>query len=613
VKLAPIVFVRPVVAGAVSRVIIAAIMTAIMSYCGIGTADVTLPGIFGDNMVLQRNRLVPVWGMADPNETVTVSIDTLVVQTAADSTGRWRLSIGPLTSKQPFSMTVSGPKNTIEFKNILAGEVWICSGQSNMAWTMSSVTGRDRDITTADYPEIRMITVPRVSTTEPSWTFPQSEPKWIPCSPDTVGSFSAVAFYFGREINRDQRTPVGLINTSWGGSFAEAWVSLDSLKADPVLHPLVANMDSLADVLPAETALYQKNLEMFRKATAAGDTLPMPFPPRGPGQRDYPSGLYNAMIEPIVPFATAGVIWYQGESNAERAWQYRTLFPALISNWRTKWETDNLPFLFVQLANWNTETIPVERGWGSWQVLREAQLATLSVPNTGMAVIIDIGDSTNIHPNNKWDVGHRLALIAEQKVYNRLIESSGPIYTSIYRAGASIRLRFRHVGSGLYAGRENVPVKTGRAIPSSASTASTSIDSSSTTGQETPANGDSAAVSSGDLAISIGDSLLIHRNRAFIEDTSPIEPERTVMLTGFVIAGSDKVFHPANARITGDEVVVWSEQVPYPVAARYGWDDNPYCNLYNSEGLPASPFRTDDWDVPTQGLLIPESMKPLNY
>ncbi len=258
----------------------------------------------------------------------------------------------------------------------------------------------------------------------------------------------------------------------------------------------------------------------------------MPLPPRTPGERDYPSGLFNAMIAPMIPYGISGVIWYQGESNSVRARQYRTLFPAMINDWRRAWKQGNFPFLFVQLANWETDTIPVEGTWGSWPELREAQLMTLSLPNTGMAVTIDIGDSTNIHPNNKWDVGHRLALNALQIAYGRYIVKSGPIFTAMFRDGGRIRLRFRHIANGLVAGN--------------------------------------------------------------------MEP-----LKGFTAAGIDRVFYKAEARIEGNEVIVSSEEVTQPVAVRYAWDDNPENNLYNSAGLPASPFRTDDWPGITDGKLKP--------
>ena len=495
-------------------------------------AEVTLPGIFGDNMVLQQSIEVPVWGWADPGDTVTVAIDTLSVETVAGIDGVWSVRLDPLNAGGPYDMIVAG-KDSVLFTNVMVGEVWVCSGQSNMAMRMSSVQNIEDDISSADYPDIRLFTVQRASTVDPQKDFPGERPAWVPCSPDTVRSFSAAAYYFGRELQRELKVPIGLVHSSWGGSLAEAWTSLETLRSLPQLRPIVDNLDSLAIYYPQAKEAYDRRLEEWNKARADSLPLPlMPWPPRGPETHHYPAGLYNAMIAPMIPYAIAGVIWYQGESNSVRAYQYRTLFPAMIRDWRKAWGQGDFPFLYIQLANWETDTIPVEGGWGSWAELREAQLMTLSVPNTGMAVTIDIGDSGNIHPNNKWDVGHRLALNALSIAYGRRVVKSGPIYTAMYREGRSIRLRFRHVSQGLVAGS--------------------------------------------------------------------MQP-----LMGFQIAGADRVFHDAEARIDGGEVIVFSENVEHPVAVRYGWDDDPRCNLYNTDGLPASPFRTDDWPGITEDRLKP--------
>jgi len=495
--------------------------------------DVTLPSIFGDNMVLQRGMKIPVWGTADSNELVTVTIDTVTVQKTAGRDGRWMLRLGKMEAGGPYEMTVSG-YNSITFTNVMIGEVWVCSGQSNMAMTVASVQGIDEQVAQADFPNIRHFKVDNVSTEQPQFDFPGQKPSWVPCTPDTVGTFSAVAFFFGRELYQKLDVPIGLVHTSWGGSVAEAWTSRKTLESTPELRPIVENLDSLVAAYPEARIQYQKQHAEWQKAMA--DSVrplpPMPLPPMGPGMNSYPSGLYNAMLAPMIPYGIAGVIWYQGESNSVRAHQYRTLFPAMITDWRRAWNQGDFPFLFVQIANWETDTIPVEGTWGSWAELREAQLMTLSLPNIGMAVTIDIGDAYNIHPNNKWDVGHRLALNALQKAYGRNIVASGPVYTAMYREGNAVRLRFRHIADGL--------------------------------------------VSKND------------------------EP-----LTGFQIAGTDRVFHEAAARIAGTEVVVSSEAVPSPAAVRYGWDDNPSCNLFNTEGLPASPFRTDDWPCITEGKLKP--------
>jgi len=498
-----------------------------------GAAEIIMPSIFGDNMVLQRGMEIPVWGKAEADEPITVAIDTLTVHTTAGGDGTWSVRLPAMEAGGPYEMLVAG-NDSVVFSNVMIGEVWVCSGQSNMQWPMKQLDNVNDDIESADYPDMRLFTVDKVSKTEPQFDFPGKKPEWLPCTPETVRDFSAVAYYFGRKLHGELKVPIGLVHASWGGSVAEAWTRLETLMSRPELKPIVEDIDSLAAHHMEEKARYEKKLAAWRKAREE-NLPPPPYPraPRGPGERDYPSGLFNAMIAPMIPYGIAGVIWYQGESNAVRAYQYRTLFPAMIRDWRRAWGQGDFPFLFVQLANWETETIPAEDGWGSWPELREAQLMTLAgVPNTGMAVTIDIGDPENIHPKNKRDVGHRLALNALALAYGRRVAGSGPIYTSMFRDGRMIRIRFRHVDRGLIAGS--------------------------------------------------------------------MQP-----LTGFEIAGEDRVFHEAEARIEGNEVCVFSDEVPEPVAVRYGWDDNPQCNLYNTAGLPASPFRTDDWPGVTEGRLKP--------
>jgi len=398
---------------------------------------------------------------------------------------------------------------------------------------MDALKGVEKEIAGAKYPNLRYCTTALVSKADPEFDFPGAKPAWMECSPETVKQFSAAAYYFGKEIHHELNVPVGLIHSSWGGSVAEAWTRVEALRADPILRPIVEDLEKLKAVYPQARKEYALQAAEVAKAQKEGRTVPFLLSPRGPGERDWPSGLWNAMIAPMVPYAIRGVIWYQGESNSVRAWQYRTLFPAMIRDWRKAWGQGDFPFCFVQLANWRTHTVPVEGTWGSWPELREAQLMALSaVKNTAMAVAVDIGDSTNIHPNNKWDVGHRLALGALKTAYGRKSVFSGPLYKSMSRKGNAVVLRFEHAADYL----------------------------------KTPGGGP---------------------------------------LAGFMIAGEDREFFPADAKIEGKEIIVRSGRVEKPVAVRYGWDDNPYCNLYNSAGLPASPFRTDKWPGVTDGIVRP--------
>ena len=534
--------------GRCARNAVIAVLAAAM-FTTAAHADVRLPMVFGDTMVIQRDMPVPVWGDADSGEKVTVILqgfgksdtpdplmrasETRTARTTAGTDGRWMVRLRKLPAGGPYRMTVAG-KNTVAFENVAVGEVWVCSGQSNMWWTVELVEGIADVVAAARYPSLRFFSVAMVSREEPQFDFTGAKPKWVECSPETAKKFSAAAFFFGKNLQAEFGIPVGLIHSSWGGSVAEAWTSMGGLRTNPVLRPIVDNLDSLKAVYPRAREEYQKRAADIEKARKEGRVAPFALSPRGPGERDWPSGLYNAMIAPMIPYAIRGVIWYQGESNSVRAAQYRTLFPAMIRDWRKAWGEGNFPFLFVQIANWNTEVIPVEGTWGSWPELREAQLMTLRLPDTGMAVAIDIGDSTNIHPNNKMEVGRRLALAALHVAYGRDIEWSGPIYRSMKRSGSAIRLRFDHTTGGL------------------------------TTLGGRP-------------------------------------------LTGFEIAGSNRVFRSAEARIEGREVVVSNPALTDPVAVRYGWDDNPYCTLANSAGLPASPFRTDRWPGVTEGKVRPEN------
>ena len=495
----------------------------LLAGAGAAVADVKLPAVIGDNMVLQQGGKISIWGWADPNEEVMagVSWNSMKWAVTADKDGKWAFRMNPPKAGGPYEMTISG-KNVIEIKNIMVGEVWVCSGQSNMQMAVQSSANAEQEIAGAVYPKIRLFSVTRkVAETQQS----DCEGSWTECSPETVPGFSAVAYYFGRHLHKELNVPVGLIHTSWGGTPAEAWTKREVLEADADFAPILKRYDDAVAKYPQAMEQYKQKLAEWKpaveKAKAEGKKPPRrPRAPFGPGNPHAPAGLYNAMIAPLIPYGIQGAIWYQGESNAGRAYQYRTLFPAMIKNWRDDWGRGAFSFIFVQLANF-MEVKP-EPGPSNWAELREAQLMTLALPKTGMAVIIDIGEADNIHPRNKQDVGKRLALWSLARTYGKKLVYYGPVYESMKVDGNRIVLYFDHIGGGL------------------------------------AAKGDE-------------------------------------QLKGFAIAGADREFVWADARIEGDTIVVSSEKVSEPVAVRYAWADNPVCNLYNKEGLPATPFRTDDW------------------
>lgn len=491
--------------------------------------DVKLPAVIGDNMVLQRHQRVPIWGTADPGEKVTVTFAGQHVTATAKPDGRWVLRLTALAAGGPYEMTVTG-KNTVRLQNVLVGEVWVCSGQSNMAFSVQGSNNAQEEIAGAEYPMIRLLTVPRVPASEP---VSDIEAQWVVCSPQTVPGFSAVGYFFGRELHKELGVPVGLINTSWGGTPAESWTTRPTLEEDPEFVPIVERWNQARENYPEQKQKHEEALAKWKgeaeKAKAEGKQPPrQPSPPLFERKQYEPASLYNGMIAPLIPYAIKGAIWYQGESNAGRAYQYRSLFSAMIRDWRLQWGQGAFPFLFVQLANFMArEPEPAESAWAE---LREAQAMALRLPKTGQAVIIDIGEADDIHPKNKQDVGYRLALNALAIAYGRDIVYCGPTFRSMELEGDRIRLHFDHVGGGLIA-RDGGPLK------------------------------------------------------------------------GFAIAGEDREFVWADAVIEGDIVVVRSGDVPHPVAARYAWANNPDCNLYNREGLPASPFRTDRWPGVTEGKL----------
>jgi sialate O-acetylesterase len=413
--------------------------------------EVFVPSVISDNMVIQRGGKVPIWGNADGGEKVTVkgSWQLFGKSTRADENGKWLVKIDAPKAGGPYEITIKG-KNKITVRNVLAGEVWVCSGQSNMQMSLVESADGEKAAAAANFPEMRFFTVEhRV------FPYPAEDcvGKWELCTPATARRFSAVAYYFGREFNRELNVPVGLIHTSWGGTLAESWTSMKTLESDPRFKPALDEYEQLVAAYPQAMKDYQKALTQWQvaaaDANAKGDKPPRrPTEPYGPGFVNTPSGLYNAMLAPLMPHRIAGVIWYQGERNArqELTEVYLPLFTAMIGNWRQDWGQGDVPFYYVQIAPYKYRPEPVAAE------IRDAQRLALAVPNTGMAVTLDIGNPDDIHPTNKIDVGKRLALWALAKNYGRKgIVYSGPLYKSMKIEDGAIRLFFDHVGGGLIA------------------------------------------------------------------------------------------------------------------------------------------------------------------
>ncbi|MBU6341594.1 MAG: hypothetical protein KGS48_08895 [Bacteroidetes bacterium] len=627
-------------------------------------ADVRLPTLFTDHMVLQRDRPILVWGWANPKETVTVQFKAQTQVVKAGKDGAWRVTLKPEAAGGPFELLVNGP-NQIRISDVLVGEVWICSGQSNMEWEVEDSDNAATEIANANFPQIRHLKVRKTVATSPQTLVPSDG--WQMCSPETVAKFTAIGYFFARNLNQKLQVPIGLINTTWGGTNIETWISRQGFSESPEFREMIAGLpilqlDSLAAqraraakarilslqgspakgstpewenadfndsrwpelqapgnwenqalgevdgeiwlrktvVLDSSEAIQAAVLflaqiddfdDTYLNGTLLGSTdrynfkrmYPVPAGLLHPGANvitvrvtdtgggggiwgdpadlylqlgnkkrslvgawkyqvaqlleessgvqpnSYPSLLFNGMVAPLIPFAFQGVIWYQGESNADRAVQYRTSFPLMIQDWRKQWNQGEFPFLFVQLSSFNQNNGNSNQG-STWAELREAQTKTLELPGTGMAVCTDIGNATDIHPRNKQDVGKRLAALALHYAYGQSIVFKGPELRSVQFNNNKAILSFAANGSALRT------------------------------------------------------------------------PDKYGYLRGFEIAGPDKKFYWAKAWIEQGNVVVFSENVPAPFAVRYGWaDDAGECNLFNQEGFPTAPFRTDNWPSITEG------------
>lgn len=511
---------------------------AVIAFCASPClAEVKLAPLFVDGAVLQRDMAVPVWGTAEVGEKVTVTFADQTLQTIADDQGLWRVHLDPLTaSAQSRVLTVTGKDATtpLQVQNVLVGEVWFCSGQSNMEWVVQRSMNAAEELAAAEYPHIRHFRVSRAASDKPlpmrsagTWTPARAGTDHAGDKPTSVRVFSAVAYFFARDLHRELGVPVGVINSSYGGTMIEAWMPRETMQATPHWPAILERHEARVSEYPGRVERHQQQLQAYEtalaEAKAAGTKPPAkPRAPEGPLGRQMPSSLYNGMVTPVLPYAVRGVLWYQGESNASRHDEYPALIKGLIQRWRQDFERDDLPFYFVQIANFRVHADKTAR---QWAFQREAQLAALDLPHTGVAVTIDVGDPGNVHPANKQAVGHRLALLALSRIYGKDVQAQGPTFKDATFENGQVILAFEHAR-----GLELREVK--------------------------------------------------------VDDRH---------VDAFELAGADRVFHSANAKVEGERVVVSSPEVPQPVAVRYAWHNTPAAPLYNGAGMPALPFRSDDW------------------
>lgn len=413
-------------------------------------SDIRLPALISDNMVLQQQMPVRIWGMAQPGERVSVAVAGYSAAPKANADGRWEAFLPPMPAGGPYDLTITAGR-TVTLRNVLIGEVWVASGQSNMAWTVDRSAQADKEIPLANDPQIRFFQTPTTVAEQPAEDVPNAA--WKICTPENAAKFSAVAYFFARELRRARGVPIGILQSAVGGTPAQAWTSRPALEANPRLHYYLEQWQQRVAEYPAAKAKYDQALAQWKRlaeqARREGKEAPRPpqMPLGGPGHTHTPSGLYNGMIAPLTPYAIRGAIWYQGESNAGSTDNelYRYLFAEMILDWRRAWAQGPFPFLFVQLASFEP---PEGR---QWPILRDSQTRTLELANTAMAVAIDIGESNDIHPKNKQDVGRRLALAARAVAYGENIVYSGPHFRQLTKEDGALRVWFSHTGSGLAA------------------------------------------------------------------------------------------------------------------------------------------------------------------
>ncbi|MEQ1761531.1 MAG: sialate O-acetylesterase [Pyrinomonadaceae bacterium] len=510
------------------KIFLIALISAVAASSAV--AEVKVPDVIASSMVLQQGQAIPIWGTADAGESVTVTFAGKKKTVVAGADGKWRVDIGKFeASAGPRSMTIAG-KNAIELKDILVGEVWLVSGQSNMQWRVVESTGGEAAIAAANHPNIRLFNVSR----EVAFKKKQGPlATWLPTTPENVKDFSGAGYFFALELQKDLKVPVGIINSSYGGSQAEAWTPVSYLNASPDLKPAVDRTQVWAAEREKVRVDYAEAIKKWRedsdKARASG-VRPSPSPGVPDALRDYriASSIYDGMIEPLIPFAIRGAVWYQGESNEARAEQYAILLPVMIRSWRERWGSPAMPFGIIQLPNYRRQNAEPEDS--AWSHLREYQRRTaIADKHNGLIVTIDIGEASDIHPKNKLDVGKRMSIWALRNVYGRRVMEA-PTLVSHHVSNGKVYLTFKDIGAGL-------------------------------------------KLRSGDK------------------------------LEEFAIAGADRKWYWAEAKIVGkDRIELSSSAVTDPQAARYAFNLNPKNpNLTNDSGLPASPFRTDNWPDPTAG------------
>ena len=506
-------------------------LATLLALTAMSRAELKLPAIIGDHMVLQQQQADPIWGWDAPGTKVTVTFAGQVKTAAAGQDGKWTVKLDPMPANAaPQVMTIKGSSERA-LQNILIGEVWMCSGQSNMQFALNGDWNGDLEALGSNLPNIRLISVPQVGTQEPQTDF---KGQWAACTPETARDFSAVGFFFGHHLQRILGVPVGLIDNSWGGPAAEAWVRRTSLEQDARFKPLMdrtvqQEAGSTSDKAKADQAAA---MAKWKAAVAQAKAENKPQP-RAPGTPDgwlkgnaRPGNIFNGVVYPTLGYGIKGVIWYQGESNAGRAWEYGQLFPYMIEQWRAEWKQGDFPFYWVQLADYMAEK--AEPGESAWAELRESQTKTGKLPNTGQAVIIDLGEGKDIHPKNKHDVAARLVRWALANDYGIKVPFHSPEFKSVKIEGNQATVTLDLYGSEL-------------------------------------------------------------------------RPFDVADAVGFTVCGEDKIWRTAKGKVVGkDQVAVSSEQVAAPIAVRYAWADNPVCNLFSKDGLPVTPFRSDDFEMTTK-------------